>query len=233
MSDTSSLAGCYSNMQILEAIKDSKIIFHPFNEKHVAGSSVDVTLGKWYYRTEYNLQSNFYNPFSESDVKKYFSGPFEAVEHDAWAKEAGRQLFENIPEKHPIIILKPGERILAHTHEFIGIKPPGVSAMKARSTWGRNGISVCIDAGWGDPGYINRWTMEVYNLNQYYSMALPTGERLAQIVFHHTGPVESQYSDISGKYQQSNDLSTIIESWKPESMLPQAYRDQRRMPKRL
>ncbi len=233
MSDTESQSGCYSNKQILAAIEAGKIVFHPFRKENIAGSSVDVTLGEWYYRTEYGLSSNFYNPFSEEDVKKYFAGPFEAVKHSVWAKEAGHQLFKNIPKDHPIIVLKPGERILTHTHEFIGIKPPGVSAMKARSTWGRNGVSVCMDAGWGDPGYINRWTMEVYNLNQHHSIALPIGERLAQIVFHHTGPVEGKYSEISGKYQQSDDLQEIIKSWQPEAMLPQAYRDQRRLPENL
>ncbi len=25
-------------------------------------------------------------------------------------------------------------------------------------------VAVCLDAGWGDPGYVNRWTLEVYNL---------------------------------------------------------------------
>lgn len=223
----------YSNKQILAAVESDRIVCHPFNKKHVTGSSIDVTLGSWYYKTEYNLSSGFYNPFSQKDVEKYFAGPFEAIEHAVWAKESGRRLFENIPAKHPIIILQPGERILAHTHEFIGIKPPGVSVMQARSTWGRNGIAVCIDAGWGDPGYINRWTMEIYNLNQHHSVALPVGERLAQIVFHHTGPVEGGYRNLSGKYQHSDDLNELVKSWQPTLMLPKAYKDSRRMPEEV
>lgn len=224
--------GVYSNRQIKEAIKTGHIVFHPFTEEHIAGSSIDVTLGNWYYRTERHRSGGFYNPFDESDVNRYFDGPFHASTHEIWAKEHGRRQFAGIPNSHPIIVLQPGERILAHTHEFIGIKAPGTSTMQARSTWGRNGVAVCLDAGWGDPGYINRWTMEIYNMNQHESVVLPVGERIAQIVFYHTGPVDSEYSKISGKYQTTtgdDDLITLVNNWRPGQMLPRAFEDERKI----
>lgn len=230
-----SASGVYSNKQIREAIKAGHIVFHPFVDEHIAGSSVDVTLGSWYYRTERHSMSGFYNPFDEYQVGKYFDGPFHAETHDLWAESNGRKLFKGIPSDHPIIILRPGERILAHTHEFIGIKAPGTSTMQARSTWGRNGVAVCLDAGWGDPGYINRWTMEIYNMNQHQSVVLPVGERIAQLVFYHTGPVENEYNKLSGKYQlsESSDVRQIVSEWRPEQMLPRAYKDVRRKPLEL
>ena len=224
--------GVYSNTQIRKALDEGHIVIHPYIAKHVAGSSVDVTLGHWYYRTERPSEGGFYNPFDEKAVKQYFSGAMKAEIHQDWADKHGRQLFKNIPADHPIIVLRPHERILAHTHEFIGIKAPGTSTMQARSTWGRNGVAVCLDAGWGDPGYINRWTMEIYNMNQHESVVLPVGERIAQVVFYETGPVDSEYKKLSGKYQQtdSEDLKTIIKEWKPEQMLPKAYKDVREHP---
>lgn len=227
--------GVYSNLQIKVAVQAGHIVFHPYNEKHIAGSSVDVTLGYWFYRTERASEGGFYNPFDPEAVAGYFSGPYEAEIHEQWAKKHGRALFTNIPPKHPIIVLRPGERILAHTHEFIGIKAPGTSTMQARSTWGRNGVAVCLDAGWGDPGYINRWTMEIYNMNQHESVVLPVGERVAQMVFYETGPVEQEYKKISGKYQSgtSGNLSELIKAWKPEQMLPRGYKDTRQMPKKI
>lgn len=225
--------GVYSNIQIRKAINDGHIVFHPYIAKHVAGSSVDVTLGSWFYRTERPSEGGFYNPFDEASVKLYFGGgPYKAEPHQDWAKKHGRKPFVNIPLKQPIIVLRPGERILAHTHEFIGIKAPGTSTMQARSTWGRNGVAVCLDAGWGDPGYINRWTMEIYNMNQHESVVLPVGERIAQMVFYETGPVDSEYKKLSGKYQSaaSDDLQSIIKNWKPEHMLPRTYQDKRRNP---
>jgi dCTP deaminase len=177
-------------------------------------------------------EGGFYSPFDKKAVDNYFSGAIKAEQHKIWAKKHGRGLFKNIPPNHSIIVLRPGERILGHTHEFIGIKAPGTSTLQARSTWGRNGVSVCLDAGWGDPGYINRWTMEIYNMNQHESVVLPVGERIAQMVFYETGPVAGEYKKLSGKYQSDTEskLDKIIKNWKPEDMLPRAYKDKRKHP---
>lgn len=225
--------GVYSNVQIRQAIASGHIVFHPYVDEHIAGSSIDVTLGHWFYRTERTNDAGFFNPFDEGDVSRYFDGPHQAEIHSMWAEKNGRKLFVGIPADQPIIVLRPGERILGHTHEFIGIKAPGTSTMQARSTWGRNGVSVCMDAGWGDPGYINRWTMEIYNNNQHESVVLPVGERIAQLVFYHTGPVDTEYSKLSGKYQTmtSDSLVDLINDWRPEQMLPRAYKDKRRKPR--
>ena len=227
--------GVLSNIQIRERLKAGQIVCEPLIEEHIAGSSLDVTLGEWYYRTERTGSSGFYNPFDKKDVERYFDGPYRAEIHREWAEANGRKLFEGIPPDHQIIVLRPGERILGHTHEFIGIKSSGTSTLQARSTWGRNGVSACMDAGWGDPGYINRWTMEIYNLNQHESVVLPVGERIAQMVFYETGPVEDEYHKLSGKYQTdlSSDLEAIIRNWRPEEMLPKAYKDARKSPLRI
>lgn len=224
--------GVYSNTEIKQSIKDGHIVFHPCVDEYINGSSVDVTLGEWFYRTERVSGWSIYNPFDEANVRQYFEGAKKAETHRDWCKKHRRRSFKNIPLDHKIIVLAPGERILAHTHEFVGIKAPGTSTMQARSTWGRNGVAVCLDAGWGDPGYINRWTMEIYNMNEHQSVVLPVGERIAQIVFYRTGPVEGEYSKLSGKYQNSSakDLAAIIKDWTPEQMLPRGYKDQRRMP---
>jgi len=224
--------GVYSNTDMKAAIKSGQLVFHPYVESHINGSSLDVTLGQWYYKTERQNLGGVYNPFDPKTVARYFEGPFEAETHEAWCEKHGRKLFDGIPADHPIIVLEPGERILAHTHEFVGIKGDATSTMQARSTWGRNGVAVCLDAGWGDPGYVNRWTMEIYNMNQRDSVILPVGERIAQIVFYTTGPVESEYHKLSGKYQDSHadDLKGLVASWKPEQMLPRAFKDERRKP---
>ncbi len=219
----------YSDKEIKTELKTGHIVIHPLIEDNIRGSSVDVTLGEWFYTTERMDNRDTYNPFDQEDMERYFNGPLKAIPHEDWCKKYGRQLFRGIPERTPIIVLRPGERILAHTHEFIGINPPGTTEMKSRSSWGRNGISACFDAGWGDPGYINRWTMEIYNLNQHESVPLPVGERIAQIIFHQTGEVERPYG-LGGKYQSGIDIETIVKSWSPEQMLPQAFKDSRNQP---
>ena len=225
----------YSNTEIKQAIVDDTIVCVPYNEANVSEASLDFTLGHYFFKQEYQEEARVYNPFDKDDVARYFKGPLEAIPHKEWCDKNGYQLFDNIPEDHPIIVLRPGERILAHTHEFVGIRAHGGACeVKSRSSWGRNGVAVCFDAGWVDPGYINRITLEIYNLNMHESVVLPVGERIGQLIFHKTGPVEGDYSDgrggVSGKYQHTNDLAELMRTWKPEDMLPRAYKDTRKAP---
>lgn len=228
----------YSNTEIKQAIKDGIIICEPHNPKHISEASLDFTLGYYYYQQEADSNSAVYNPFNVNEVNRYFKGPFEATTHGKWAKDSGFAMQKNIPADHPVIVLKPGERILAHTHEFVGIRAEGGACeVKSRSSWGRNGVAVCFDAGWVDPGYINRITLEIYNLNKHESVILPVGERVGQLIFHRTGPVEGSYSQgrggMSGKYQHTDDLTELKMTWRPEMMLPKAYKDSRTVPKKI
>jgi deoxycytidine triphosphate deaminase len=230
--------GVFSNLQITNALKEEHIVCVPFNPKHVSHASLDVTLGYYYYRTERAEDHPVYNPFDGEDVTRYFEGAQTAVPHREWCEQNGIKPLKGIPGDHPVIPIRPGERILAHTHEFFGIKPPGACEVKSRSSWGRNGIAVCFDAGWIDPGYINRLTLEIYNLNKNELVLLPVGERIAQIVFHETGPVKGTYGQgrhggFSGKYQAGTDLKVLIKNWRPEMMLPQAYKDKRSLPQSI
>lgn len=217
----------YSDLQILDAQQRGHIVIYPFIAEYVRGSSVDVTLGEFYYELDAQTR-NGYNPFDQADVERYFGEPHEAIAAIDWSAQNKNQTWRNIPPDHPIIVLRPGQRILAHTHEFIGINPPGTTEMRARSSWGRNGVVVCKDAGWGDPGFINRWTMEIQNDNPE-PVVLPVGERVAQLIFHQTGKVGGHYGE-SGKYQGGKSLPEIVSSWSPQQMLPRAYKDERRLP---
>lgn len=222
----------FSNKQILQAIKEGHIVCTPFNLKHVAHASLDVTLGSYYFRTERAKGHPVYNPFDEDDVKRYFGRALEATPHRQWCDENGIKPLKGIPANHPVIPVSPGERILTHTHEFFGILPPGACEIRSRSSWGRNGIAVSFDAGWIDPGYINRLTLEVFNLNSSETILLPVGERIAQVIFHQTGEVKGTYGagrhgGFSGKYQTGSDLAQLIKNWRPELMLPRAYLDRR------
>jgi len=226
----------YSNIQILDAIESGRIACVPFNPRHVSHASLDVTLGHYYFRTERTGDHTLYNPFDADDVARYFGEVQEAVPHAVWCANSGVMPLKGIPADHPVIPLRPGERILAHTHEFFGILPPGAYELKSRSSWGRNGIAVCFDAGWVDPGYINRLTLEIFNLNQHATVLLPVGERIAQAIFHETGDVAGNYGEgrdggFSGKYQLGTNLAELIKTWTPEQMLPRAYKDRRNPPK--
>lgn len=228
---TNPSGGIYSDTEIKQALAEGHIVCDPAPQV-INGSSIDVTLGYYFYHAGGNETSDrLFNPFDQADVARYFGDykiakPWREVRKKLASKTvADLDSLVNIPDDHPVIVLRPNERILAHTHEFIGILPPGTTSMQARSTTGRIGISACYCAGWGDPGYINRWTMEIHNLNESEHIVLPVGYRVAQIVFSSTGPVATEYSEASGNYQSitSTDLATIKQTWYPSQMLPRAY----------
>jgi hypothetical protein len=83
-----------------------------------------------------------------------------------------------------------------------------------------------MDAGWGDTGYVDRWTLEIKNQNEQY-VVIPEGVRIAQIVFHHTGVVVGEYSQMSGKYQSGTgeDFEAVKANWRPFRMKPRAFKD--------
>lgn len=230
--------GIYSDTEIKAALASGHIICDP-TPTRINGSSVDVTLGYYFYLAgNSGTKDHLFNPFDEADVARYF-GAYKVAKpwRDVRAKIASGAVanldtLTNIPADHPVIVLRPNERILAHTHEFIGITPPGTTSMQARSTTGRIGISACYCAGWGDPGYVNRWTMEIHNLNESEHIVLPVGYRIAQIVFSSTGPVETEYAVSSGNYQSftAQNFARIKQTWRPEQMLPRAYHNGFAMP---
>lgn len=228
-----------SKPEILKHLKFGNIQISPFNLENIANSSYDVRLGKYFFRQNPIKHSQILNPFYEKSVRRMYSDVEEAVE----VSEIKSKLnpFHGLKPKDKVILIAPNETILAHTIEFIGGKngtkdlptesaklrlPAVTTEMRARSSIGRIGISVCKCAGWGDIGYVNRWTMEITNFSNVI-IPLPVGLRIAQIIFHETVKVPEidKYAEKGGKYQTSNDLKVLKKNWKPEDMLPKLYKD--------
>lgn len=245
--------GIFSSQELRVAIELGHVICDPAPTA-INGSSIDVRLGEHFYLAgnPRHVQTIF-NPFDKEDSTRYFGDPMKAEPAQLVLRKAEQQLedladnnlisleeyrrrkehlhdaseIQQLDPEHPIILLRPRERILAHTLEFIGIRAPGTTSMQTRSTIGRTGVATCFCAGWGDPGYVNRWTMEVNNLNEFEYIPLALGQRVAQIVFAATGPVNIEYSQVTGKYQpeHSSDIAQIKELWTPDRMLPQQHKD--------
>lgn len=220
-----------SNKKILEEMKMGDIIIEPFILKNLSTSSYDVTLGEYYYKEkEINkYENNIFNIWSKADVERVWDVK------NIHKAEIAENVFKNfkfdfvgISPKDKVILLNPGETILAHTNEYIGGKNKITTMMKARSSLGRSFIEVCKCAGWGDVGYVNRWTMEITNNSTKHKIPLVVGRRIAQIIFFETGEIVGEdYTKIkeSGKYSKSTDVSILKQNWEPEQMLPKLYKD--------
>ena len=218
-----------SKPDILKHYKAGNIVIDPFNPSSLANTSYDVRLGPYYYRQSSMKHIQTVNPFYKKSIEKMYSKIEEAVSVKGIKSDLNP--FYNLTNKDKVILIAPNETILAHTIEFIGGKngtkelPAVTSEMRARSSIGRIGIAVCKCAGWGDIGYINRWTMEITNFSTAV-IPLPVGIRIAQIIFHSVTPIhETDEYAKKGKYQVSNNLKTIKKNWHPSDMLPKLYTD--------
>ncbi len=215
-----------SDRKILEEMKKGDIVISPFKRENLATSSYDVTLGEYFFSEQPPKHfQNLFNIYEKEHVDRVWGTEPKKAKT---AKEVFKDYkfsFGNISPSDKVILLAPGETILAHTNEFIGGKKHITTMMKARSSLGRSFIEVCKCAGWGDVGYVNRWTMEITNNSNHYYIPLVVGRRIAQIIFFETGEiVEKDYSS-SGKYQVTENIEKMKKEWNPLSMLPKLYID--------
>lgn len=219
-----------SDKKILENKKAGDIIIEPFKIENLATSSYDVTLGEYYYREQRpeRYSHDIFNIYSEKDMNHVWRAKeFKKAKKASEVFKNYKFDFTGIDPDDKVILLKPGETILAHTNEYIGGTKHITTMMKARSSLGRSFIEVCKCAGWGDVGYVNRWTMEITNNSRNYSIPLVVGRRIAQIIFFETGEINGvDYSEIkNSKYASSTDIKILKKNWKPEDMLPKLYKD--------
>jgi len=217
-----------SDKAILKCIQAKRILIEPFNMQNLGTTSYDVSLGMHYFReSEPEAGMGVYNPYSAEMVDRVWGVPQVAEKLYDWTART-LQTLQNISSEDFVIWLKPGETILGHTEEFIGGRETVTTMMKARSSMGRNFIEVCKCAGWGDIGYVNRWTMEITNNSRHYSIPLIVGRRIAQIIFFDTDGTltrgQGSY-ERSGKYQKTDDMRQLKRNWKPYDMLPRMYED--------
>jgi dCTP deaminase len=107
-----------------------------------------------------------------------------------------------------------GGTLLGMTKEVVGTHKRIVAQMHSRSSTMRSGISVCMDAGLGDVGYDNHWTVELSaHVTGLYSPFLIVGERFAQFSFQDT--VSDVMKEYSGQY--------VKNKW-PACMVPKKWR---------
>lgn len=215
-------SGVAGDAEIVAAMNSGLFVIDPFEEALLGSSSYDVRLGGNFWVAEQVGHRVDFSPYDEEEVRSYYSGPYKAVTHAQWCEDHQRHPFSGISEDELIIVLKPGECILAHTVEYIGAAYGATTMMKARSSLGRINISACDDAGWGDVGYVNRWTMEVRNKNQEVWVPLVVGMPIAQMVFLWVAGSTINYGD-TGHYQSGINIERIKADWNADSMLPRFF----------
>ena len=105
------------------------------------------------------------------------------------------------------IIIPPHRFLLATTVEYLRLPQDVVAFVEGRSSIGRIGLFI-QNAGWVDPGFEGRITLELYNANSL-PIELAAGRRICQLVFCRMDQAASV--PYSGKYQgQSRPVGSRI-----------------------
>lgn len=206
-----------SDKQIIQQMKKEHLLIYPYQEKNLNNTSYDVTLGPNYFSA--SSTEKILIPWNDLSVHNYWGQPRYAskIQDTDTAKKFC------LPIGAEYILLQPGEKILAHTNEFIGGLKFICTSLHARSSLTRLGLEISGN-GWGSVGYFNRWTMHITN-NTNAQIPLVVGSRIAQVVFYFTNLVSENYTD-TGSYQskysgdkyENNDK--LFDRWSPGDMIP-------------
>ena len=172
-----------SDVYIKKYLEEGKILIDPLidPERQIQPSSVDLRIG------------NEFKGFKI--IKKPFIDPKDPENIDSYMESV------HVKDEEAFII-HPNEFTLATTYETVKIPDDLVARVEGRSSMGRLGITMHVTAGFIDPGFEGKITLEISNIGKM-PVALYPGQRACQIVFETmTSPAEKPYGhpDRDSKY---------------------------------
>ena len=171
-----------SDKDIKKYLDEDKIGIDPIqNEKQIQPSSVDLRLGDE-FKVFKVIRKPYIDPKDEDDLASYMES--------------------TVVEKGEAFIIHPNEFALATTLEYVKLPDDLVARVEGRSSMGRLGVTMHVTAGFIDPGFEGKITLEISNIGAM-PVALYPGQRVCQIVFETmTSPAEVPYGhpDRNSKY---------------------------------
>ena len=171
-----------SDKDIKKYLKQGKIGIEPLlYEKQIQPSSVDMRLGDE-FKVFKVIRKPYIDPKDGEDISSYMES--------------------NKKKKDDAFIIHPNEFALATTLEYVKVPDDLVARVEGRSSMGRLGVTMHVTAGFIDPGFEGKITLEISNIGSM-PVALYPGQRVCQIVFETmTSPSEIPYGhpDRNSKY---------------------------------
>ncbi|MDR2829558.1 MAG: dCTP deaminase [Methanobrevibacter sp.] len=163
-----------SDKEIKKYLNSKKITIEPLKnfEKQIQPSSVDLRIGNE-FKSFKLVRKPFIDPKDSIDLSSYMES-INIIDGDCF-------------------IIHPNEFALATTYETVKIPDDLVARVEGRSSMGRLGVTMHVTAGYIDPGFEGRITLEISNIGKM-PVALYPGQRVCQIVFETmTSPSEKPY----------------------------------------
>jgi len=99
--------------------------------------------------------------------------------------------------------LRPSEFVLGMTEEYVRLGADVAARLEGKSSLGRIGIVIHSTAGWIDPGFEGRITLEIHNVSPFTTLLHP-GMLIGQLAFMPmSSTVERPYGSpgLGSKYQ--------------------------------
>ena len=169
-----------SDRTIRKEIESNRIVIDPLGDNCIQPASVDVHLDSHLLLFRGSRQAYI-------DIRKDQSNLTEMFE---------------IKDDEPFM-LHPNEFVLGSTVEFIGIPDDLVSRLEGKSSLGRVGLLIHSTAGYVDPGWQGRLTLELSNVANL-PVTLYAGMKIGHLSFDRLStPAENLYrsENLNSKYQ--------------------------------
>ena len=120
-------------------------------------------------------------------------GPEILVENDNGS-------FTSISIKNNDFYMPPGAFVLAATAEYIRVPNNLEAVFQLKSSRGREGYEHAL-AGYIDPGFHGRVTLELSNLRRFKELPLRAGMRIGQLRFSKLDEIPMRSYAVTGRYQ--------------------------------
>ncbi len=178
--------GLLSDRDIRSELESGRLVCAPLAESAIQPASIDVRLGN-----QFRVFVNHRHAYI--DVRE---------------PQADLTELEVIQSDEPFV-LHPSEFVLASTVELVKIPNYLVARVEGKSSLGRLGLLVHATAGFVDPGFEGRLTLELSNVSSL-PIRLYANMKIGQLSFQHlTSPAEHPYGHPAlGSRYQGQDLPT-------------------------
>lgn len=158
-----------SDITLKKMLADGSLVVDPITDESIQPASIDCRLGTHYLLVE---DTNMDILTLDSEIH------YREIESDS-------------------ITIPPHTFLLATTKEYVKLPNNLTSFVEGRSSIGRIGLFI-QNAGWVDPGFEGRITLELYNANSL-PIKLQKDRRICQLVFCKMD--QAAGTPYKGKYQ--------------------------------
>lgn len=111
--------------------------------------------------------------------------------------------FTSISIEHETFYMPPGAFVLAHTAEWVRIPNRLECIFQLKSSRGREGYEHAL-AGYIDPGFHGRITLELSNLRRFKELPLRAGMRIGQLRFSRLDDIPLRTYQVTGRYHNAD-----------------------------